>query len=219
MMWFFGLLQIAATLRKTKFQVRYERVSVDGQLVSTRRSGDTSSAHACLLLHGAKFSAETWEKVTHTLGYLSSNGVQGIAVDIPHDKIDDPNWLHELIQGLNVQNPQANLAVVSPSMSGRVAIPELLKPTPSFAAFVGVAPVLPAASDDAYANVKIPVLAVFGSKDNMGRASSEKLQRAPHHEVWMVENAEHPCYLPEYGHTAEFNAKLVEFVKGHTGPQ
>lgn len=217
-MWFVWLLLLttARAFRKDKYQVKRERVSVDGELVSTRRSGNVTAQHVCLLLHGAKFSAETWEKTTGTLAYFSTNGVQGIAVDIPHDKRTDPNWLHDLIQGLQVQNPKASLVVVAPSMSGKVAIPELLKQDPSFAAFVGVAPVLPEAGDDAYANVKVPVLAVYGSKDSMGRASTEKLKRTPNHEVWMVENAEHPCYLPEYGHTAEFNAKLVEFVKKHT---
>jgi len=217
-MWLVGLLQLTLTVafRKSKYHVKYERVSVDGELVSTRRSGETSSEHACLLLHGAKFNAETWEKTTHTLGYLSTNGVQGIAVDIPKDKRHDPNWLRQLIAGLNVQNPTKSLVVVAPSMSGAVAIPELLKQDPSFAAFVGVAPVLPDATDDAYAHVKVPVLAVFGSKDSMGRASSEKLKHVPDHEVWMVDNAEHPCYLPEYGHTDEFNQKLAEFVKKHT---
>jgi pimeloyl-ACP methyl ester carboxylesterase len=216
-MWFVGLLLLTtAAFRKTKYSIKRERVSVDGELVATRRSGNATSEHVCLLLHGAKFSAETWEKTTGTLAYFATHGVQGIAVDIPHDKRDDPNWLQMLIQGLQVENPKTSLAVVAPSMSGKVAIPELLKQEPSFAAFVGVAPVLPEGSDDAYANVKLPVLAVYGSKDTFGKQTSEKLKRAPNHEVWMVENAEHPCYLPEYGHTAEFNAKIVEFVKKHT---
>jgi abhydrolase domain-containing protein 14 len=220
-MWFIGLLLLtaAAFRRSGKYSVKRERVSVEGELVSTRRSGNATSEHVCLLLHGAKFNAETWEKTTGTLGYFDTHGVEGIAVDIPHDKRSDPTWLHALIEGLHVQNPKTSLVVVAPSMSGQVAIPELLKQEgPSFAAFVGVAPVLPSdATDDAYANVKVPVLAVYGSQDtSLGTAAAEKLSKTPNHEVYMVQNAGHPCYLPEYGHTEEFNAKLVDFVKKNT---
>ena len=31
-------------------------------------------------------------------------------------------------------------------------------------------------------------------------------------EVWMVDNAEHPCYLPEYGHTDESDLLNLSFL-------
>src|SRR4051812_4095189 len=77
-----------------------------------------------VLLHGASFTAETWKEIG-TLAALVRAGYMAYAIDLPGHGKSSPSlgaprtWLRVLLDLMKIEQP----VVVSPSMSGRFALP------------------------------------------------------------------------------------------------
>ena len=109
-------------------------VEVEGGQVHYLVDGP-ASGRPVVLLHGASFSAATWEQLG-TLRLLAEAGHRVYAVDLPGYGQSAPataspqTWLRALFDQLGI----ASAVVVSPSMSGQYALP-LVTAEPDRAAF------------------------------------------------------------------------------------
>ncbi len=172
-----------------------------------------SGQPAVLLLHGASFSAQTWQDLG-TLALLAGQGYRAVAIDLPGFGQSEPGkpdqaevFLAELMDQLALDRP----VLVSPSMSGGYSLPLVARHPDKLSGFVAVAPVAIARYEPELAGNQLPTLALWGSDDRIvPLEQAERLVRAmPNARLVVLENAGHACYLQA---TAEFHQHLTEFV-------
>uniref|UniRef100_A0A8C8Z0L1 Putative protein-lysine deacylase ABHD14B n=1 Tax=Prolemur simus TaxID=1328070 RepID=A0A8C8Z0L1_PROSS len=195
---------------------------VQGQSLFFREARPASGQvrFSVLLLHGIRFSSETWQNLG-TLHRLAQAGYRAVAIDLPglgrSKEATAPAPMKELVPGsflaavvdaLELGPP----VVISPSLSGMYSLPFLTAPGSQLRGYVPVAPICTdkiSAAD--YASVKTPALIVYGDQDPMGQTSFEHLKQLPNHRVLIMKGAGHPCYLdnPEEWHTG-----LLDFLQG-----
>lgn len=197
-------------------------IQVQGQALFFReaRPGSGQAHFSVLLLHGIRFSSETWQNLG-TLHRLAQAGYQAVAIDLPglgHSKeaaapvpigeLAPGSFLAAVVDALELGPP----VVISPSLSGMYSLPFLTAPGSQLRGYVPVAPICTDKINAAnYASVKTPALIVYGDQDPMGQSSFEHLKQLPNHRVLIMKGAGHPCYLdkPEEWHTG-----LLDFLQG-----
>ena len=183
-----------------------------GQLRLHSLSCGPADAAAVVLLHGARFDAETWRGLG-TLEALAEAGLRAIALGLPGfgksppANVERDELLAELIEAGAL--PRGTL--VSPSMSGSYALPLVIEQPRAVSAFV---PVAPAGLDrwrERLGEIELPTLIFWGSEDRtfpleQGRAMRARIANS---RLVVLEGARHPCYLdrPE-----EFHRQLIDFV-------
>jgi abhydrolase domain-containing protein 14 len=119
-----------------------------------------------VLLHGASFTSKTWQEIG-TLAALAEAGYRVVAVDLPgFGKSDSTStspteWLGRLLDELEIDKP----VIVSPSMSGSFALPMITGQPDRVAGFVAVAPVAIDRYRNKLAQIRCPVLAIWGEND------------------------------------------------------
>lgn len=142
-------------------------VTVAGSKVHVVEQGNVEG-QAVLLLHGASFSSKTWQEIG-TMQVLADADYRGIAVDLPGFGKSESNdrspekWLGDLLDALDIKKP----VVVSPSMSGRYALPLVTSEPERLRGFVAVAPVAIMEYRDQLKQITVPVLAVWGENDRL----------------------------------------------------
>jgi pimeloyl-ACP methyl ester carboxylesterase len=169
-----------------------------------------------LLLHGARFSSETWRSLG-TIDRLAGKGYRVLALDLPGygrsetSPIDAESFLEEFLAALSIERA----AIVSPSMSGQFSFPLLLRSPDKVSAFVPVAP----AGSDKYLRqlkrVRVPTLIVWGEKDQIIPVSKSDALAAAIEDAKRVilKGATHPCYLDR---PDEFHRELLDFLDALT---
>ncbi|XP_076985227.1 putative protein-lysine deacylase ABHD14B [Tamandua tetradactyla] len=198
-------------------------IQVQGQRLFFREvkpGGGQIPRFSVLLLHGIRFSSETWQKLG-TLQKLAQAGYRAVAIDLPGlgnskeatapapiGELAPGSFLTAVVDALELGPP----VVISPSLSGMYSLPFLTAPGSQLQGYVPVAPICTdkiSAAD--YAGVKTPALIVYGAQDPMGQTSFEHLKQLPNHRVLVMEGAGHPCYLDK---PEEWHAGLLEFLQG-----
>ena len=188
-------------------------MDVGGSAVRVLSAG-SASAPPILLLHGARFSAQTWRELG-TLDLLAREGFRALAVDLPGfgaspaSNVPRDELLRRLIEALDLDRP----VVVAPSMSGEFALPLAAHHPELLAGLVAIAP----AGIDRFAGElggsALPALIVWGSADEVvPLAEADRLAAAlPNARKLVMEGAGHACYrdAPE-----RFHAELVAFAHG-----
>ena len=165
-----------------------------------------------VLLHGAAFRAETWRE-TGTLAALADAGYRAVAVDLPgfgespNAEVDYGTWLGQLLDQLDLERP----VIVSPSMSGRFSLPFLTGRPDRLSGFVAVAPVAIPEYRDRLPGVTVPVLAIWGQRDQVVPLAHADLlvAEAPQVRKVVLADAKHAAYLDDPG---GFHQALLEFL-------
>lgn len=170
-------------------------------------------APTVLFLHGASFSAQTWQDLG-TLALLAGQGYRAVAIDLPgfgqseHISGQPHEFLLELLKQLQLTRP----VLVSPSMSGGYSLPLVAQHPETLKGFVPVAPVsIPTYEDQLQGNT-LPTLVLWGSNDQIVPVEqAERLcRRMAKARLVVLENAGHACYMRA---TAEFHQHLLGFVE------
>lgn len=188
-------------------------VNFEGHKIHSLRAGP-ETGRSVLLLHGAKFDAETWRSLG-TLDLLADAGYRVIALDLPGFgksetwSFDRVHFLERLLPELGIGKP----VVLAPSMSGALTFPVLETRPELVSGFIGVAP---AGTPRFAARVKgspVPALIVWGDQDAVFPVSQAGLLAASfeHANVVVLEGARHPCYRDE---PARFHDAVLKFLSG-----
>ncbi|MCH7995422.1 MAG: alpha/beta hydrolase [Planctomycetes bacterium] len=193
-------------------EIKSRWTEIDSSKVHYLQSGPPTGLPV-LLLHGGRFQAETWRK-TGTLQALSAAGFHVVAVDLPgfgktpKTKIKAGTWLGKLIDALHLDRP----VVVSPSMSGRFAMPFVVAHSDRLRGFVAVAPVNIDRHVNALAHISVPLLAIWGEHDNVIPLSHADLllKHVPHSRKVVVPQAGHALYMDD---ATTFHKELIRFLK------
>jgi len=165
-----------------------------------------------LLLHGARFSARTWQELG-TLERLARAGYHALAIDWPGFGAT-PAWSSEpdpstLLASLCDELGAERVVLVAPSMSGRFAFEFLETSASRVAALVAIAPA-GAEGFDPGGGCPLTLL-LWGERDEtiplaQGRALAARLVGA---RLEVLPGASHPCYLDQ---PERFHALLLEFL-------
>ncbi|GCC38653.1 hypothetical protein chiPu_0017168 [Chiloscyllium punctatum] len=197
-------------------------VQVEGQQLFYRQTApaEQNPRFSVLLLHGIRFSSETWLKLG-TLQELARAGYRAIAIDLPGlgnskeaaapAKLGDPapaSFLLSVLRGLELNS----VVIISPSLSGMYSLPFLFGHRDMVKGFIPVAPICTEKfSPEQYSSVQTPTLIVYGEEDKpMGETSFNHLRNLANHKVHVMKDAQHACYLhnPE-----EWHQTVLEFLK------
>jgi len=202
-------------------------VTVDGIRMRVRTSHDLGNDYSkpiVLLFHGYSFSLDVWES-TSTFNALSQHGLPYVGVDLPKGKAtksqkvereslsDYVPLLNDLIRELGVDLDKSKFVIIGPSMGGGFALAFALENADKVVGLVLVAPSLSGVDEEALENLEIPVLLVWGDKDNVfpveqyGRKLKQLL---PKSKLLILKGARHPAYLDR---PQEFHELLFDFIE------
>jgi pimeloyl-ACP methyl ester carboxylesterase len=187
-------------------------ITIQGAQIHYLESG-RPDANPVLFLHGASFSAQTWQELG-TLAFLAEQGYRAVAVDLPgfgrsEKVVGTPQaFLLKLLQRLNLKQP----VLVSPSMSGKYSLPVVANYPEKLAGFVPVAPVGIPTLEKQLQDIELPTLAIWGSNDRIVPVEqADRLgQLMPNAAKLILENAGHACYMHA---PAEFQQALLQFLE------
>ena len=177
--------------------------SISGKFVhywDTRAMEGETEHPTLLLLHGGRFNRDTWVELG-TLDAAAARGLRAVAVDLPgfgtseETPLDDGAFVHALVQTLGLDRP----VIVSPSMSGRFAMPMVAEHADMLSGWIPVAPVGLDEWAPKIGLVDLPTMILWGTEDTtFPFKDGERMQKiVPNSRLEAFEGGSHPCYLDD----------------------
>eukprot|EP01023_Acetabularia_acetabulum_P054720 TRINITY_DN6205_c0_g1_i3.p1 TRINITY_DN6205_c0_g1~~TRINITY_DN6205_c0_g1_i3.p1 ORF type:complete len:229 (+),score=32.35 TRINITY_DN6205_c0_g1_i3:203-889(+) len=184
--------------------VYFKEVKADG----FEEGGHTMSF---IMLHGAKFSVETWNSIG-TLQKLGRNGYKVFAIDLPgfgkskeHRRfhVDRLQFMKDLVERVG----EGKIVLVTPSMSGIYAVPYLNAGGNGLDGWVAAAPSLKDLSLPQQLKTSLQVLAFYGENDIRISDIPTLADNFDSMIKVIVPQGPHPAYLkdPELWHQSLLN--------------
>jgi pimeloyl-ACP methyl ester carboxylesterase len=165
-----------------------------------------------VLLHGASFTSETWNKIG-TIKALVAAGRLVYALDLPGFGRSTPStgsartWLKSVLDMLQIDRP----VLVCPSMSGSYALPLAIEHPLRISGLVAVAPVGILKHEPSLRQIAVPVLAVWGENDDLiPQNQADLLVRSVRvGRKMIIAGGSHAPYMSE---PSSFHAELLRFL-------
>jgi abhydrolase domain-containing protein 14 len=165
-----------------------------------------------LLLHGMSFEAETWLEIG-TLGHLADEGYRATALDLPgFGKTPACTASIDELMATFIREAALELPVlVGPSMGGRISLAYALSHQEEISGLVLIAPTEVDRYEHKLADLHLPALILWGSKDEIIDPHNARLlhQGISSSRLEIFEGAHHPCYLEQ---TDRWHQVLLEFL-------
>ena len=192
-------------------EIAERELVLEGKSLHYLEAGERG-ATTMLLLHGARFSSDTW-RTLGTIDKLTHAGYYVVALDLPgfgrsqSVDIDRDELLVTVMDALAIDKA----VVVSPSMSGAFSFPLVIRATDRVLGFVPVAPAGIDANVKALEKVSVPTLIVWGENDQIIPLQESVVLTAAITDSRRVvlRGASHPCYLDS---PDEFHRELIAFA-------
>jgi abhydrolase domain-containing protein 14 len=194
-------------------EIRSQTAQVGGAQLHWLEAGP-ADGRPVLLLHGARFSAATWRDLG-TLARLAKEGFHAIALDLPGYGESPPGPEIDLAAFIGARKLAAPV-VVSPSMSGRYALPLVTQHASQLAGFIAVAPVELPRYEKALRALVLPTLILWGENDAVVPVAQAQALHGwvKDSRLVILKGAGHPCYRDR---PDEFHAALIEFLRSLSG--
>jgi pimeloyl-ACP methyl ester carboxylesterase len=166
-----------------------------------------------LLLHGAKFSSETWQKIG-TLDILTDAGYKVHALDMPgfgdspKCEAQVPHILKDFIKQAGLDKP----VIIGPSMGGAYSLQTYFSYLDLFGTLVLVGIVAVKNFKSRFKEIALPCLLVWGDKDNISPLQSAHFleQEIQNSRLVILQGARHPCYLDD---PEKWHSELLSFLE------
>ena len=174
------LLLAAFASPVTEIETNERQLVLAEKKVHYLEAGD-SAFPTVLLLHGARFSSETWRELG-TIELVAAAGYHVLALDLPGygrsqtSPIEPTNFLVEAMDALSVEKA----FVVSPSMSGQFSFPLVTRNPDKVLGFVPVAPGGINRYKSALRKVSVPALVLWGENDKIIPVGVGRSRRGAH---------------------------------------
>ena len=183
-----------------------------------RPNDSSNEKFTVLFLHDSGLTSAIWINIG-TFEILAELGYRALAVDLPgHGNSKDGNipysrdeilgYMTNLLAALKLHLP----VLVSPGKSGEYAMPLVMAYPHVLRGLVAIAPSDTSHySTSEYKKLTVPLLAMFGEKDDtmLKSSSLDSLFYVPNRKIFMVKNTTHSCYLD---HPPTFHKLLLQFL-------
>jgi pimeloyl-ACP methyl ester carboxylesterase len=201
----------AVTARGEAAVVESLEIRLQGSRLHLLAAGQTGDP-TVLLLHGARYTSATWRDLG-TLDLLARKGYRALALDLPGYGASQTSKTapEDFLAGLIPLLADPPVAIVSPSMSGTYSLPLLARRPGQVAGLVAVAPAGIAEHRERLAGKAVPVLLLWGEKDEVLPASTARDLAAalPASRLVVLPGAGHACYLDR---PDAFHDELLRFL-------
>lgn len=196
----------------SKADVAEEWIDFDAGRLWSLSAGPTD-APLVLLLHGGRFSSETWRQLG-TLEALAGSGLRVMALDLPGYGASEASTLprEELLTRVVSSLGTRRVLLVSPSMSGSYSLPFVLEHSEQVLGYVPISPVGLESYGARLGEIECETLVMWGSGDQVfplekGELLARSVEGA---RLSVFEGASHPCYLDD---PERFHAELIAFAR------
>lgn len=166
-----------------------------------------------LLLHGAKFSASTWQELG-TLDLLANAGFRVTALDMPGYGKSSKCQLNpaELLQAIIDSEGLNKPVVVGPSLGGAYSLALYFSAPQKVGGLVLVGTVGVDQLKERIKEIDVPCLLVWGDQDNVSPLDNAHFldREIKDSRLVILENARHPCYLDQ---PDKWHEELINFLE------
>ncbi len=192
--------------------IREQVVEVEECHINTIRA-EVDSERYMVLLHGAKFRAQTWKDIG-VLEALAREGISAIALDMPgfgaspYCTREPVDVLYKFLKDQGIVSP----IILGPSMGGRTTLNFYFSHPSVPGGLVLVGTVGVEENAERLSSIDVPCLIVWGDSDEIAPLSHAHLlhERIPTSTLFVMTDAPHPCYLKD---PVAFTREVVRFAR------